>query len=238
MPVLEPPLPPLPLPGAPRLSLPVTRRRLGPGALASLVVHAALVGALLWQSAARLAQLGTGRGSAGGGGERPAVNFFALPAPAPAPVELPPTPRVQLTALPPLQEIKLDVPAIAPALESAAAPGGAASGGAGQGAGPGTGSAAGPGTGGGGDYIIASPRTAILPPLAKVPGSVAGRTYRVRFWVSADGRVTRVEVDPPIRDEAYRQELVQRMMAYQFYPARARGATVASVFTFSLRIGN
>src|SRR5436189_5298006 len=37
-----------------------------------------------------------GTGSAGGGGERPAVNFFALPAPAPAAVELPPTPRVQL----------------------------------------------------------------------------------------------------------------------------------------------
>ena len=233
MPVLEPPLP---LPAAPRLSLPVTRRRLGPGALASLVVHAAIVG-LLWQSAARLAQLGTG--SAGGGGERPAVNFFALPAPAPAAVELPPTPRVQLTALPPLQEIKLDVPAIAPALESAAAPGGAASGGAGQGAGPGTGSAAGPGTGGGGDYIIASPRTAILPPLAKIPGSVAGRTYRIRFWVTADGRVTRVEVDPPIRDEAYRQDLVQRMMAYQFTPARTRdGANVSSVVTVSLRIGN
>ena len=234
MPVLEPPLP---LPAAPRLSLPVTRRRLAPGALVSLAVHAALVGALLWQSAARLAQLGTG--SAGGGGERPAVNFFALPAPAPAAVELPPTPRVQLTALPPLQEIKLDVPAIAPALESAAAPGGAASGGGGQGAGPGTGSAAGPGSGGGGDYIIASPRTAILPPLAKVPGSVAGRTYRVRFWVSADGRVTRVEVDPPIRDEAYRQDLVQRMMAYKFNPARTRdGANVSSVVTVSLRIGN
>ena len=233
MPVLEPPLP---LPAAPRLSLPVTRRRLGPGALASLVVHAAIVG-LLWQSAARLAQLGTG--SAGGGGERPAVNFFALPAPAPAAVELPPTPRVQLTALPPLQEIKLDVPAIAPALESAAAPGGAASGGAGQGAGPGTGSAAGPGSGGGGDYIIASPRTAILPPLAKIPGSVAGRTYRIRFWVTADGRVTRVEVDPPIRDEAYRQDLVQRMMAYKFNPARTRdGANVSSVVTVSLRIGN
>src|SRR2546422_2547892 len=151
MPVLEPPLP---LPAAPRLSLPVTRRRLGPGALASLVVHAAIVG-LLWQSAARLAQLGTG--SAGGGGGRPAVNFFALPAPAPAAVELPPTPRVQLTALPPLQEIQLDVPAIAPALESAAAPGGAASGGGGQGAGPGTGSAAGPRSGRGGALTFAPP---------------------------------------------------------------------------------
>ena len=93
--------------------------------------------------------------------------------------------------------------------------------------------------GGGDDYIfVASPRTAILPPLAKAPGSVAGRTYRIRFWVAADGRVTRVDIDPPIRDDAYRREFVERMMAYQFYPARTRdGMNMASVVTVSLRIG-
>src|SRR6266545_4587528 len=94
-------------------------------------------------------------------------------------------------------------------------------------------------SGGGGDYIIASPRTAILPPLAKVPGSVAGHTYHVRFWVSAEGQVTRVEVEPPITDAGYSREFQQRMLAYQFYPARTRdGRNVASVVTVPLRIGN
>jgi outer membrane biosynthesis protein TonB len=87
--------------------------------------------------------------------------------------------------------------------------------------------------------LPASPRTAILPPLAKVPGSVAGRTYRIRFSVAADGRVTRVEVDPPIADDAYRREFLERMQAYQFYPARTRdGRNVASVVTVPLRIGH
>jgi hypothetical protein len=94
--------------------------------------------------------------------------------------------------------------------------------------------------GGAGDYIfVASPRTAILPPLAKVPGSVAGRTYRVRFTVAADGRVTQVDVDPPITDASYRREFLERMLAYRFYPARARdGRAVASVVTVPLHIGH
>jgi len=80
---------------------------------------------------------------------------------------------------------------------------------------------------------------AILPPLASVPRSVAGRTYRVRFWVGAEGRVTRIEVDPPIPDADYGREFQQRMMAYQFYPARTRdGQSVASVVTVPVRIGN
>jgi TonB family protein len=78
-----------------------------------------------------------------------------------------------------------------------------------------------------------------VPPLGKVPGSVAGRTYRVTFWVSADGRVTRVEVDPPIADAAYGREFQQRMMAYRFYPAHTRdGRSVANVVTIPIRIGH
>src|SRR6266516_475120 len=89
-------------------------------------------------------------------------------------------------------------------------------------------------------YIFpASPRTAILPPLARVPGSVAGRTYHVKFWVSVEGRVTRVEVEPPMADAAYGREFRQRMMAYQFYPAHTRdGRNVTYVVMVPLRIGN
>src|SRR5437868_3508112 len=96
------------------------------------------------------------------------------------------------------------------------------------------------GTGDEGGYIVhAAPRTAILPPLAQVPGSVAGRTLRVSFWVAADGRVTRVAVDPPIADAAYNREFQRRMMAYQFYPAHTRGGrTLEDVVIVPLRIGN
>jgi len=79
--------------------------------------------------------------------------------------------------------------------------------------------------------------------LSNVPGSVLGRTYRVRFWVSAEGRVTRVEWDPPITNADYSREFQQRMMAFRFYPAHTRdGQNVASVVTVGVtvprRVGN
>jgi hypothetical protein len=116
---------------------------------------------------------------------------------------------------------------------------GARAGGGGPVTGGGAGGA-GPGTGDEGGYIVhAAPRTAILPPLAQVPGSVAGPALRGSVWVAADGRVTRVEVDPPIADAAYNREFQRRMMAYQFYPAHTRGGrTLADVVTVPLRIGN
>jgi hypothetical protein len=75
--------------------------------------------------------------------------------------------------------------------------------------------------------------------LAKVPGSVRGRTYHVKFWVSAEGQVTRVEVDPPIADGAYGRAFHEAMMAYQFYPAHTRdGRTVPGIVTYSVQVGN
>jgi len=40
--------------------------------------------------------------------------------------------------------------------------------------------------------------------------------------VTAEGRVTRVEVTPPIRDSGYRREFTERMMGYLFNPATTR----------------
>jgi hypothetical protein len=147
-------------------------------------------------------------------------------------MDLPTPARVQLAGLPALSQIRLDLPRLDVAAGTGDAPG------PGAGPGRGSGSAEGPGTGGERDYIvIASPRTMILPPQA--PGSVAGHTYRVRFWVGADGRVTRVEVDPLIADDAYRREFLRRMLAYQFVPAQTRdGRNVASVYTVTLRPGH
>src|SRR5207253_9980341 len=118
----------------------------------------------------------------------PAVAFSDLRALPPLRLDLPPR---EVPHPPPLAGMAAGV--------AGAGPGAGA--GQGGGAGGGPGAAPGPGTGGEGGYIfVASPRTAILPPLAKVPGSVAGRTYVVKFWVAADGRVTRVEIDPPMAD--------------------------------------
>ncbi len=236
----------------PGLRLPLRPRRLGPGAAFSTLIHALIVVLLVVQGRELLDRA---PGPSGGGGSDGAtLNFFTVPARGPAAVDLPVSPPVSVSDLPVLRQVKLDLPplelphATLPAPPAAGLPGavGMLGQGPGAGAGPGLGIGAGagpdvgPGTGGEGGYIfVASPRTAILPPLAKVPGSVAGRTYRVRFWVAADGRVTRVEVDPPIAEARYGREFQQRMLAYRFYPARTRdGRTVASVVTVPLRIGN
>jgi len=193
-------------PALPGLRLPLGRRRLGTGAVVSVVAHGLIIVLLIVRGRELLQRLPGALGRGGGGEERagrPQINFFTLPAAGPTAVDVPAVP-------------------------------------AGGGAGGGTGAAPGPGTGGEGGYIfVASPRTAILPPLARVPGSVAGRTYVVKFWVAADGRVTRVEIDPPMADAAYSREFQQRMMAYQFYPARTRdGRNVASIVPVPLRIGH
>jgi hypothetical protein len=233
---------PLPLPG---LRLPLGRRRLAPGAVAAALGHVVIVGMLL--AGARAAGRGSGtrddaRSSAGGR----RVNFFTLPAAGPAVVDIAPAPRLALSDPTALQRIPVALPPLD--LGRAAVPPPAVEGGGGAGGGggrtvvgtTGSGAGAGPGTGGEAGYIFpAAPRTAILPPLAKVPGSVAGRWYRVRFWVTADGRVTRVDVDPPIADAEYGREFQQHMMAYRFYPAHTRdGRMVAYVATVPLRIGN
>src|SRR5438034_11659715 len=129
--------------------------------------------------------------------------------------------RLTPSELSALRRIHVELPAFAlpqatlPAPTAALGGGGGNAGGGAGGRGTGLGAASGagvgPGTGDEAGYIFpASPRTAILPPLARVPGSVAGRTYHVKFWVS-------VHVDA-----AYGREVLQRMMAYQVYPAHTR----------------
>jgi hypothetical protein len=227
-----------PLPG---LRLPLGRRRLGPGAALAAVAHAVLLGMLVVGRERR--PVGRAAGSSAG-----QLNFFALPAAGPAQVDVAPMSPVPSSDLTMLRDIPLELPSVdlASALPPPSVGGGGGGGGGGGAPGPGAGlgggigPAAGPGTGAEAGYIFpASPRTAILPPLAKVPGSVAGRWYHVRFWVAPDGRVTQVDVDPPIADAAYGREFQQHMMAYRFYPAHTRdGRNVAYVATIPMRIGN
>src|SRR5439155_160071 len=174
-------------PALPGLRLPLGRRRLGTGAVVSVVAHGLIIVLLIVRGRELLQRLPGALGRGGGGEERagrPQINFFTLPAAGPTAVDVPAVPAVAVSDLRALPPLKLDLPPLelprAPPLAGPAA--GAATSGAGPGAGGsqgggaggGTGAAPGPGTGGEGGYIfVASPRTAILPPLARVPGSVA-----------------------------------------------------------------
>jgi hypothetical protein len=205
----------------------------------SLLVHGAVIAALVWRANVLLDRAGDGSGPRGGGGER--IEFFTLPpAPAMTAVDIP-TPQLDLSEIPPLDPIQLDLPRLdvpltvtSGAVQRPAA--GGPGGGTGSGAGPGTGTATGPGTGGEDGYIFPpDPRGAILPPLEGVPQAVRKRPHRVTWWVGADGRIERVEVDPPIADEKYRREFLARMRSYKFEPARTRdGRRVPGVVTITV----
>jgi hypothetical protein len=227
-------------------ALPLPPRRQGPAALLSLLAHLAIAVAVLWRGAAMLEGGGGGGGTGprggGGGGGRPAVRWFALPAlSSPQAVDVPPAAPVTVpqVALPTPDVARVDIPVepitvpaspttvTAPVGTGEGTTGGAGAGpgsggGEGTGTGTGRGSDVGPGSGGEAGYIFpASPRWAILPPQG-APREARGRRYEVRFWVSAEGQVTRVEVTPPIKDSGYRREFTERMMGYQFKPATTR----------------
>jgi hypothetical protein len=239
MPEPTPPTPQRPAFNA--YALPLPRRREGPAAALSFVAHVTIAILVLWRGAALVAAGGGGglgpRGGGGGGG-RPAVSWFALPAPAVAeakeiPAVPPPAVTVPTVTLPTPEPVKIEPPlsmAVAPTV--AVGVGAGTSGGPGEGSGTGGGKGTGTGTGVGSDsgagsggaasdILHASPRwTIMIPP--NPPREIRGRRHEVRFWVTADGRVTRVEVIPPIKDGGYRRQFTESMLGYLFNPATTR----------------
>ena len=222
-------------------ALPLPRRREGPAAALSFLAHVTIAVLVLWRGATLFESGGgggTGPRGGGGGGGRPAVSWFTLPSVStPQAHDVPPAPAVSVPtlAVPVVEPVKLDVPppatvAINP--PAAIGTGEGTTGGPGQGPGSGGGTGAGTGTGAGvdsgsgsgggkGDIFPASPRWTIFPPPG-APREARGRRHEVRFWVTADGRVTRVEVTPPIKDRGYAREFTERMMGYLFNPATTR----------------
>ncbi len=215
------------------------RRREGPAAAFSFLAHAAIAMLVLWRGAALFeggGGGGTGPRGGGGGGGRPAVSWFTLPSTPAAQAEaVPQAPAVTVpTVAAPLTEpLKIDLPPPTVALAPPAAvgtgdgtrggpgQGPGSGGGTGTGTGTGTGADAGPGSGGNAsDIFAATPRWAIMAPPG-APRDARGR-HEVRFWLTADGRVVRVEVTPPIKDSGYRREFTERMMGYLFNPAMTR----------------
>ena len=230
--------------------LPVGRGRTELGAVVSFVVHLLIIIAIFWRGTEALLELGAGsagpRGGGGGGG-RPVATFFSVPAfHAPVAVDVPPAPQVAVDQLP-VPDVKIEdlarieVPKQEIPLTNATGAGQGTGGGPGQGTGTGggtgtgvgtgTGSAEGPGIGGEGGYIFrAVPLGIILPP------SCAKGRFTARFWVGADGHVSRVEVDPSPRDAGCRREMTERLMGYKFRPAATRdGQPVASIFEIRLQ---
>ena len=221
-------------------SLPLPQRREGPAAALSFLVHVAIAILVLWRGAALFASGGGGTGprGGGGGGGRPAVSWLALPTLSSPQAETvpqapPPAVTVPTVAAPVVEPVKIDLPPPTVAITPSVAVGtsDATTGGPGQGpgsggrkgtgAGTGTGADAGPGSGGdASDIFAATPRWAIMAPPG-APHDARGR-HDVRFWLTADGRVTRVEVTPPIKDSGYRREFTERMMGYLFNPATTR----------------
>ncbi|MBI1967807.1 MAG: hypothetical protein HYS40_07440 [Gemmatimonadetes bacterium] len=247
-----PPSPPPPRsPRAPFTAyrLPRGRGRSGIGAVVSFAIHVLVIVAIFWHGAEALLELGAGgagpRGGGGGGG-RPVARFFNLPAAStPVAVDVPPVPAITVDQLPvpdiqvedlarievPKQEIPLTtIPGAGQETGGGPGQGAGTGGGTGTGVGTGTGSAEGPGTGGEGGYIFpANPLGIIL------PASCARGRFYVRFWVGVDGRVSRVEMNPPPRDAGCRREMTERMMGYKFRPATTRdGQPVASIFRIQL----
>ena len=233
---------PTPRPIFDSYALPLPRRREGSAAALSVVVHVSIAALLLWRGAvlfeARGGGGGTGPRGGGRGGGRQAMTWVALSAP-PASQSQPvvPTPapaiRVPNLATPITQPVKLSVPpptlAIVPPTTVGTSDGTTggpgekpgSGGGAGTGTGTGAGSDAGPGSGGSAGDIF-GPTPLLVP---NIPSGVPPKdkiNHEVRFWIRADGHVTRIDVMPPIRDSDYRRVFMEYIRSFVFSPAKTR----------------
>ena len=244
----------------PVLTLPEPRRSAW-GLLASIAVHGVLilliVGGVIGGTERLRVAGGNGPGAAGGGGGGGSrVSYIELPpvgASAPAATAVPESPPV---VTPPVEETPVATPvpppeatdvaaAAMPRADSAAASGtgqgtgsgadsgtgGGSGGGTGGGTGPGEGLGAGPGSGGDSTDVAPPQLRNWVPPMERPPKELRGRTIRVTFWVSADGRVDKFETDPEIEDRDYLEKFSEIVMKTRFRPARTRsGLPVAVVF--------
>ncbi|UCD24869.1 MAG: hypothetical protein JSW51_02835 [Gemmatimonadota bacterium] len=240
------------VPRPPILTLPRSDKPFFGGTATSVVLHGALILLVVVgeQTAYELFLAGGGSGprGGGGGGGGEFVRYVDIPAftvASATPAEVVEEPRVEIAIPEPvLRDIPKEAPRItfaqptehltAPEVGRGAGSGGGpgsgtgTGGGVGTGQGTGTGSGEGPGSGGdGGSGFAPQSRQMLLPPDA--PESIKGTEFRVRFWINERGRVTKVEVDPPIKDADYRKKFMEKMRQFTFHPARkADGTPVAA----------
>ena len=236
----------------PQARFPEPPRWSGRSYVFSVMLHALLIVALVWEQSSDIAE-GQGMGfpgpiGGGGGGGGPEITYVAL-APPPAAVaavaqQLPPPTWIELPLPVPqvraitrhLPRVTADLPTnirpiqLTRAIGAGAGLGGGrgagtgSGGGIGSGEGTGTGSGDGPGSGGDGTVFPPMVRYTFLPPLPP-PSSVQGQTFLVRFAVDPQGRVIDVDVEPRIPDGGYRKKFVDTMLRFRFRPAHLRDGT-------------
>lgn len=226
-------------PAPPALRLPRPSRRPG-GFITSLLLHAIillLIGrfGVEWVLGSGDDRLGPRGGGGGAGGAVRLVDLPAAAAPAPAaPVQQPavhtvplpqPDPAITLPppTLKPLSMVAPVVASVATASDGTTGQGPGIGGGTGSGVGPGVGNDSGPGRGGNGAYIPPSPRMVTL--LTDCKGK-----FNIDLSVAADGRVTDVNVNPEPKDAACRRKMTDRLLNFQFLPARRDGRAVAATY--------
>lgn len=237
-------------PPPPPFRLPPSKRRPG-GAVASFLLHSLIVMLFVRHGVQWLLGGGGEAGPRGGGGGGSSVTVRYVQVPAASASEhatVSTAPAVPDVPLPVPEPVELDVPPPETAPLISVAPVAAATsttgdvGGGGPGTGPGTGGGTGAGTGPGAGNDSGSGRGGdaeyIFPPYARtvlLPADCARGRFTVRFWVEDDGRVARVAVEPPPKNAGCRREMLDKMMGYQFLPARTRdGRAVASVYEVRL----
>ncbi len=232
-------------PAPPPLRLPRPSRRPG-GFITSLLLHAIIL-LLIGRFGVEMV-LGAGddrfgpRG--GGGGAGGAVRLVDLPAAAP-PAAAAPVPQPVVHTVPPPQPdpaITLPPPTLKPlsmtvapvvasvgtASDGTTGQGPGTGGGTGAGVGPGVGTDSGPGRGGNGAYIPPSPRMVML--LTECKGQFA-----IVLSVAADGRVTHASVNPEPKDAGCRRRMTDKLMSFQFLPARRDGRAVAAPYQMTAK---
>ena len=207
-------------------TLPLPRRRHRSATAVSLAVHVAIAFLVLWRGAVLVENAwgGTRLPESGRSAGRPATVWMVMPplpsSPDKAPAVRQPTPKRATIAQPFTDPVKLALSAT-PRLVLAATPAAIA-----------TVSltvsdpADEPGTGAGTDTSAASdifgPTPSLLPTApAGAPAGEKGQ-HEVRFWIGADGQVTRIEVIPRIRDSDYRRRFMEAMSGFAFGPAKTR----------------
>lgn len=229
----------------PEARLPENRVSFKGGTTTSVVLHGLMVLIIIWsgiETANRLAGTGPGTGPAGGGGGGTGSQVTY--------VEIPPyvsqtrgvraaesegvkfsmvQPEVKTIARP-IQQERFPQPLarVAPTVWRGHGGGSANSGGAGPGSGGGVGSGrgtgvgrdTGPGTGGGRGAILAPEPRSVVYPVEEPPRVLSGVEMVIHFWVDARGRVTKVEIEPPLENTPYRRKLIESLSQWMFYPAR------------------
>jgi hypothetical protein len=68
-----------------------------------------------------------------------------------------------------------------------------------------------------------------------MPNCAPRGTYTLRFWVADDGRITKLTIDPQLKNGECQRDFESRMLDNRFRPAHGRdGQPVASIYPLKI----